>query len=189
MAKLFSLKSGSLPSKGVAGDCYFTTDTKQVFIAVADGALLNLADLLSGAVPHVRQVGPVGERGPAGINSQVPGLKGDRGSAGRDGKTGPQGSAGRDGVGRDGQTGKPGRDGKDGRNGVDGKPGKDGAPGKDGNVCYVGPAEIEAACVAIRAEKAKAIAILETRIKAMGNHGVYAVARLHLEAVRKELVK
>lgn len=112
MAKLFSLKSGSLPSTARAGDCYFTTDTKQIFIAVADGTVLNLADLLSGAVPHVRVVGPPGERGQAGIDSHVPGPKGDKGDPGRDGQTGAQGKPGRDGVGRDGQTGKPGRDGK-----------------------------------------------------------------------------
>jgi len=122
VAKMFSLKAGSLPSKGRAGDCYFTTDSKQIYIAVADGALLNLADLLSGAVPHVRVVGPPGEKGLQGEKG-TKGDKGERGEKGTKGDKGDTGPRGKDGYGRDGDTGPQGKPGE---------AGPAGAPGRDG---------------------------------------------------------
>jgi len=94
MASLFSVRSNRLPSKGTVGDVYFTTDCHEIYICAGDGTLLNLKDLLSGAVPHTRAVGPKGEAGP-------------QGSPGADGRTvigprGPQGAPGERGA--DGKT-------------------------------------------------------------------------------------
>jgi hypothetical protein len=74
-------KENQLPSKATPGDVFYVSATKTTYLTVNDGSLLNISDLLSGAVPHVRCVGPAGEQG-------IPGRDGIgiNGKDGRDGK-------------------------------------------------------------------------------------------------------
>jgi len=125
MASFKAIPEKKLPSKGTPGDGYYTTDGHCFYIAVADGTLLNLADVLSGAAASVRVVGPQGERG-------LPGPKGDAvvGPPGKDGRDGARGETGAAGKtpsrqeiaeiirslsaelrGEKGEAGPPGRDG------------------------------------------------------------------------------
>jgi len=135
VGKLFSLKAGSLPSKGRAGDCYFTTDSKEVYIAVADGALLNLADLLSGAMPHVRVVGPQGEQGIRGM-SGARGAKGEPGTPGKDADVhvnlAPEVTAAIQRAVADAVAHLPLPEGREGQPGRPGPKGDPGDPGRDG---------------------------------------------------------
>lgn len=96
MSKVISTKQGRLPSKGTPLDIYFCTDTKETFIAIGNGQLFSLPDLLAGA-HAVPAVGPRGEQGLAGT-AVAKGDKGDQGIPGRDGKDstvpGPKGDRG-----------------------------------------------------------------------------------------------
>jgi len=163
MALLCLNKLNQLPSRGKSvGDVYHVNADKSTWLVVGDLSLLNLSDLLSGATPHVRCVGPQGEPG-------IPGRDGIgiNGRDGRDGKDsnipGPPGERGRDGksiIGPKGDSiiGAPGRPGRDGKNGADsvvpGPAGKDsqvpGPQGSRGDVCIVGEGELQDALKAAR---------------------------------------
>jgi hypothetical protein len=55
----------ALPSKGTPGNVYRSSSTKEIFLAVGDGTLISISDLLSER-DRVRAVGPAGERGMQG---------------------------------------------------------------------------------------------------------------------------
>lgn len=193
VAKLKSLPQSKLPSTAKAGEVFYTTDSKQVFFAIADGSLLSLGDLLSGAVPHVKVVGPPGEKGDRGDKGDVglPGQRGEKGTKGDKGDTGPAGKDG--GMGRDGDRGKPGRDGLDsvvpGPAGPRGEKGDCGDKGAPGSVVVVGDEELQAAIVALKKDKVRVLAKVAEKISSMGDHGVYLLAKKHLEDIQKELEK
>jgi hypothetical protein len=168
-------KENQLPSTGRPGEVFYVSATKSTYFALADGSVVNLNDLLSGATPHVRCVGPQGEPG-------IPGRDGIgiNGRDGRDGKDsnipGPPGERGRDGqsiCGATGSRGEPGRAGRDGKNGADsivpGPAGKDsqvpGPKGERGDVCIVGEGELQDALKAARqaliVQKAKWLAAIQ----------------------------
>jgi hypothetical protein len=120
MAKLYSCKTSGLPSRGNSGDVYFASDTGAVYLALGDGTLFNVNDLMKGG-GVARVVGPKGEKGdtvvgPAGPqgppgkdgkDSTIPGPPGPKGDKGSDaprpqveafrGPKGDQGPAGKDG--------------------------------------------------------------------------------------------
>jgi len=195
MAKLLSTKSTRLPSKGNPGDVFFVTDQKAFYIAIGDGTLINLADLLSGAVPHVRAVGPQGEAGPRGEKGDAgpQGPRGEKGTAGNDGQQGPVGPKGADGL--------PGPAGKDGKDGKDGAPGPQGPQGLRGELgimgprgpmgethyVYVGPAEVEAAHKEILKNRARVLAVLIDKLQTLGSHPAARLAAMHLEDVKRAL--
>lgn len=123
--------------------------------------------------------GPTGKDGRDGKDSVVPGPQGGRGEQGipgRDGQDGQdsivQGPKGIKGdKGDRGDTGAQGRNGRDGKNGQDGKDsivpgpaGKDstvpGPKGEPGDITVIGDAELHAAVLTLRAEKAKYTAAL-----------------------------
>jgi hypothetical protein len=193
MAKLLSTKSNRLPSKGESGDVYYVTDQRTFYVAIADGSLLNLSDLLSGAVPHVRQVGPQGSQGLTGAPGPVgaAGPRGEKGTPGNDGAQGPVGPSGAD--GHHGDRGKPGADGRDGAQGPQGPAGAQGPVGPQGpqgpagDITVVGDEELQAAVAKLKAQKAAALATIAANMAAMGDHPVYKLVRLHLESVKREL--
>lgn len=156
MAKLLSTKSNRLPSKGEPGDVYYCTDQRVFYVAIADGSLLNFSDLLSGAVPAVRQVGPQGVQGSTGAPGPAgaAGPRGEKGTTGNDGPQGPMGPAGA--AAHKGDPGKPGRDGRDGAQGPVGAPGPmgpagpQGPKGDRGDITVVGDAELQEAVIALR---------------------------------------
>jgi len=123
MSKLFSSKTSGLPSRGNPGDVYFTVDTHAVYLALGDGTLFNVNDLMSGG-GTARVVGPPGPQGPQGIPGPQ-GEPGERGPAGRDGRDGAIGPKGDRGDSAPiaietlrGPKGERGADGKDGDAGV-----------------------------------------------------------------------
>lgn len=195
MAKLLSTKSNRLPSKGEAGDVYYVTDQKVFYVAIADGALLSLSDLLSGAVPHVRTVGPQGTQGLTGAPGPVgaAGPRGEKGTPGNDGAQGPVGPSGAD--GHHGDRGKPGADGRHGAPGPQGPAGAQGPAGPQGpqgpagDITVVGDAELQVAVAKLKAQKAAALAKIITNSTTMGESPVYRLVRMHLEEVKRELEK
>jgi hypothetical protein len=86
-----ALPGGATGDRGHAepGTVFFCRDTQNCFIAMADGCLLNLSELVNGTVPCVHVPVP-GERGSDGAN----GKDGRDGKDGADGKTGAQGPKG-----------------------------------------------------------------------------------------------
>jgi len=195
MARLLSLKK--MPDAASPGDVVYNTTTRDFYIAVADGSLLNLADLLSGSVPHVRAVGPqgpAGQRGEKGDKGER-GERGEKGTPGNDGQQGLVGPKGADGMpglaGKDGKDGKYGENGKDsivpGPRGERGERGEKGDKGERGDVTVVGDPELQAAVEKIRAQKAAAMATIAEKLAAMGDHPVYTIAKAHLEDVKKTL--
>jgi hypothetical protein len=112
-----SLKSDKLPSLGKPGDVYYVTNGQQVFLAAADGVLVNLSDIVTRGAEIPRAVGPQGEQG-------LQGPPGRDGRDGRDGAQGPQGARGE--TGPRGETGAAGRDGRPGEKGDTGSAGRDG---------------------------------------------------------------
>ena len=156
---LFSTKSSRLSSKGEPGSAYYCTDTHDVYYAIADGTLLNLSDIFSGATV-ARAVGPQGERG-------LQGAKGDQGPAGKDGQ--------------------PGLKGDKGDKGERGEKGDKGDKGEPGDITVIGDAELQAAVEKLKAQKAAALANIALKISMLGDHPVYRVAKAHLEAVAREL--
>lgn len=195
MAKLLSTKSNRLPSKAAPGDVFFVTDQKTFYVAIGDGSLINLADLLSGAVPHVRVVGPQGAPGlpgPQGLAGPQ-GERGEKGTTGHDGGQGPVGPKGADGL--PGTAGKAGEDGRDGKDSVvPGPPGPKGNKGEKGDkgdisYIYVGAAEVEAAHKEIRAARARLLALIQDKLAGMGAHPAAQLARIHLEDVKREAEK
>lgn len=154
--KLHSALTSRLPSKGNAGDVFYCTDTGNVYLAVADGTLLDMASLLNPTAAALA-VGPKGEPGIAGAPGArgEKGEKGDKGEVGPEGKAGSQGRAGKD--GHDGQRGKEGARGERGERGSQGPQGiqgPQGEKGERGDVLYVGKLEIEAAAEKMRQERA-----------------------------------
>lgn len=173
MAKLISTKLHRLPPKGTAGDCYFATDSKETFIAIGDGTLVAVADLLKGATATVRAVGPAGPQGEKGE-------RGDQGAAGTEGlrgEKGERGTPGRDGI-----------DGTDGRNGKDGLPGPRGEKGERGDLTVIGDAELKAAVFQLREEKTRFIRALVERMAAAKNTPEYLRDHLlnHLATLKKD---
>lgn len=75
-----------------AGTVYFCRDTANAFIAMADGCLLNLTELVNGTVPcvHVPVPGPQGQAG----RDAAPARDGIDGKNGIDGAPGPKGDRG-----------------------------------------------------------------------------------------------
>jgi hypothetical protein len=139
MSKLFSMKLNKFPEKGTCGDLYFSSDTRETFIALGDGRLFPLAGLLSVAPgAGVGPQGPQGERGPAGSDAK-PAVDG------RDGKPGIQGPAG-----------PAGKDGKS----IMGPAGPTGAQGPRGDVLIPNDSELAAAVIALRQERTRVQAAL-----------------------------
>jgi hypothetical protein len=144
------INTRQLPSKGKAGDVYRDSHTKELFLAVGDGTLVAISDLLS--TRNLRTVGPQGETGRDG----APGPQGETGLPGRDGAPGPVGLAGPHGTngisitGKTGPQGERGLTGPAGPQGPQGIAGPVGPKGEHGDVLYVGPAEMEAAVKAAR---------------------------------------
>jgi len=84
-----------LPTHADAGTVYWCRDTAQCWIAMADGCLLNLSELVSGRVPYVAVLGPQGPPGPPGKDrDQNRGPAGPPGPIGLIGPPGPQGPKG-----------------------------------------------------------------------------------------------
>ena len=54
---------------------------------------------------------------------------------------------------------------------------------------YVGPAELEAAHKEILAFRARMLAVIQSKLAAMGEHPVYRIARQHLEDIQREAEK
>jgi hypothetical protein len=143
MANFHSMNSARLPAKGIVGDVYMATETRKLFIAVADGRLIPLEGLLNPVTVEGAR-GAQGEPGPAGgIGPR--GLQGAPGRDGADGKSvsGPTGQRGA--TGAQGLPGKDGRDGIDGKDGATGATGAQGPKGDKGDVMYVGDAALAAA--------------------------------------------
>jgi hypothetical protein len=177
------------PSKGVPGDAYWiqnaATNTHDIYIAIADGTLVNLSDLINHQ-PSALAVGPAGERGPQGPPGRD-GVDGVAGVNGRDGVSvsGPKGEKG------DSIVGPPGRDGRDGVDGksITGPQGDKGDKGDRGDVLYVGPEEMQAAVKAARAEmisaKTKALAAAELAKAEAGAHRNPAVRQAMLPILER----
>ncbi len=192
MAKLFSTKLHRLPSKATPGDVYFCTDSKDLFLAVGDGSLLNVADLFSGAVPHVRTVGPQGEIGATGAPGPI-GLTGQRGERGTDGSPGATGPAGVDGksiTGPMGPRGERGLTGPAGPQGLHGVPGPRGEQGPRAEILYVGPEEMAAEIKKLRAEivrqRAAILAGLIDRLDGIKNAQVKRHLEIHLQSIQQD---
>lgn len=196
MAKFHSTKTSRLPSKGAPGDAYLATDTGQIYFAIADGTLLNLADLLSGASASVRTVGPKGETGLQGAPGALgpAGQRGEKGTPGEKGDQGPMGARGADGLpGATGKEGKPGPKGEKGAGGNTGAQGPKGDKGEPGDVTFIGPKEAQQAVEKMRRRmrdyQARVQATIQERIAELGNHPAAQLAIAHLRAVEKEADK
>ncbi len=193
MPKLLSTKATRLPSKGEVGDVYFVTDQKTFYIAIADGSLINLADLLSGAVPHVREVGPQGVRGLQGAPGPAgpQGERGDKGTQGEKGEPGAKGDCGANGLpgspGKTGHDGVRGETGVAGPQGLKGDKGERGEKGERGDLTVVEDSELAAAVATLRAQKARTLAVISEKIAAMGDHPVYRLVKMHLEDIVRTL--
>jgi len=125
-----------LPSKSRPGEVFYCNDSKEIYFSVADGSLLNLSDLLAGALPNVRHVGPQGQPGERGE-------KGDQGFQGERGEKGTPGKDGKDGLpGPRGERGEKGDKGDQGIQGIQGIQGLKGDPGPKGDI---GPAGVNVA--------------------------------------------
>ncbi|HWY20024.1 MAG TPA: hypothetical protein VNX26_02325 [Candidatus Acidoferrum sp.] len=119
-----STKENRLPARGNPLDCFWTSDSHKLFVALGDGRLVCLNDLLKTGGPAVC-VGPEGPQGNAGIKGE-PGPRGESVV----GPMGPQGIAG--------------PQGKDGAS-IQGPPGPQGPVGPDSNeVLHAVRAEIAA---------------------------------------------
>jgi hypothetical protein len=148
------INARKLPSKGTPGDVYRDASSKRMYLALGDGTLCDLADLLSESRPVVRAVGPQGEQGRAGLDSQVPGPAGRDGRDGKDstvsGPAGPKGEKGDRGASIKGDKGDKG-DSIKGDKGDKGDSIK-GEKGDPGDVLYVGPDAMAAAVKSLRDE-------------------------------------
>jgi hypothetical protein len=135
MPNLKCLKESKLPTSASPLDCFWTTDSHRLFVALGDGSVVCLNDLLTNA-GAVRQ-GPPGPPGNDGKDAVCVCR------AGRDGAQGPPGQTI---VGPKGDKGDKG-DTIVGPVGPQGIPGPKGEPG---SVTYVGPDELLAAVKAAR---------------------------------------
>jgi hypothetical protein len=168
------INAKKLPSKGAVGNVYRDASSKEMFLAVADGTLISISDLLSER-DRVRAVGPPGDAGKDGAPGAMgpqgpPGAKGDPGDVSI--VSGPKGERGD--PGPQGLPGKDGRDGRDGKDGATGATGAQGPQGIPGNVLYVGDAEMAAAVEAWKQKYIEQVARWEA-----------ALAATMLEAFRK----
>jgi hypothetical protein len=100
-----SVKEKQVPNRANRLDVFWTTDSHKLFVAIGDGEVVSLSDLITYGSP-AKCIGP---EGPAGAPCIC-----------RNGKDGKDGRDGKDGVGRDGQTivGPPGRTGPAGADGA-----------------------------------------------------------------------
>jgi hypothetical protein len=151
------INTRNLPSKGKPGDVYRDASSTRMYIALGDGSLCDLGDLLSEARPAVRLVGPPGPQGHQGI----PGPVGPVGNDGKDGEPGPVGPAGQHGApgqsitGKTGLQGERGLTGPPGPQGVQGVPGPVGPQGPAGDILYCSQADVEAAAQRLHQEKVR----------------------------------
>jgi hypothetical protein len=150
------INARNLPSKGTPGNVYRDASSKEMFLALGDGTLVSINDLLS--VRNVRTVGPQGEQGRAGLDSQVPGPAGRDGRDGKDstvpGPAGPKGEKGDRGASIKGDKGDRGDKG-DSIKGEKGDKGDKGDKGNPGDILYCGQAEVEAAALRLHQEKVR----------------------------------
>lgn len=190
MAKLISVQK--LPAKVAPGDVVFLTGSREFYVAIADGSLLNLADLLSGAVPHVRTVGPQGSQGEKGQPGEAgsTGPRGEKGTSGEKGEAGAPGARGARGpAGHDGKDGAQGAAGPKGEKGETGAQGLKGDKGEAGDVTFIGPKESQRAVELMRSKlrdyQARVRAEIAHRLEGMGNHPAAQLAATHLRAIDK----
>ena len=134
MSKMHSLKENKLPRSAKPLDCFYTTDSQRVFVALGDGSVVCLNDLLTNG-GAVRQ----GPEGPAGKDGR------DGTCACRNGRDGAQGPPGQTIVGPKGDKG-------DSIVGPAGPQGPAGPAGPPGSVTFIGPDEVEAAVQKVRQE-------------------------------------
>jgi hypothetical protein len=99
------------------------------------------------------------------LNINVP--VGPQGEMGPVGSTGPQGPAGP--IGPQGDVGPAG------------------PQGPAGDITVVGDAELQAAVAKLKAQKAAALAEIAEKLQSMGDHPVYRLAAMHLQAVKAKL--
>jgi hypothetical protein len=197
MALLCLNKLSQLPSRGKSvGDVYHVTADKSTWLVVADFSLLNLSDLLSGATPHVRCVGPAGEPGPPGRDGI--GINGRDGAPGHDSKIpGPPGERGRDGksiIGSCGPRGEPSRiPGPKGDRGEKGDTGATGPQGPRGDVLIIGESEmaeaLRAARKALAEQHARFLAAVLKNLEenaTIRNEPARTLVRLHIQKLRQD---
>lgn len=138
MSRCIPVKNmAAVPKNLEPGDTVFLFDTKRNYVVAGDGVLLDLKDLLTGNIPHVRVPGPTGvgekgEKGDQGLpgkngNPGERGLKGERGEPGQRGDKGDKGD-----KGESGQTGGKGDRGERGERGLRGEKGEQGFRGESG---------------------------------------------------------
>jgi|HubBroStandDraft_5_1064220.scaffolds.fasta_scaffold07849_4 hypothetical protein len=173
------INARNLPSRGTPGNVYRDATTKELFLAVGDGTLVSIADLLSER--NIRAVGPQGETGRQG----EPGPQGENGLPGRDGAPGPVGPTGPHGTngisitGKTGPQGERGLTGPAGPQGPQGIAGPVGPQGPPGDILYCSQAEVEAAALRLHQEKVRIrAAFLNSLIR---NEGVSLSVRKHWE--------
>ncbi len=189
---IHSMKNQSqLPSKANPGDVFYVMSNPHApftYFSVADGSLICLNDLFSGAAAPVRVVGPAGEPGRDGQSVTGPaGRDGKDGRDGTDGQTirGPQGEPGP--RGERGIEGHAGRDGRDAVDGKDGAVGPAGPQGPRGDLTIIGDDELYAAVKQLRQEKARAKAALYEEI--LKANSLMPRTRLLLMSALNELKK
>jgi hypothetical protein len=191
MPKFYTMKASKLPSRSEVGDLFFTSDTRESFVCVGDGRLVNLNGLLS--CQPITEIGPQGERGLKGDAGER-GPQGVPGVQGEPGKNGSVGPAGRNGAnGLPGQTGKPGNDGAVGAQGPAGAKGElgpqgpKGDKGERGDVLIPNSDELSAAVIAYRQKHARAHAAILAEISK--SSGLRPSTRLHVQRVLKNIQK
>jgi len=188
------INTRQLPSKGAPGSVYRDSFSKELFLAVADGTLISIADLLSER-DRIRAVGPPGERGPQGAPGSQgnPGADGQDGAAGPVGPVGPHGSNGKDGIGKTGLQGERGLTGPQGPKGDPGPRGPQGPQGERGEVLLAGPPEMIAAVAQARQElitiraKVRAGFIVAIESAEAIAHPAKALVLLHLKNLQNQI--
>ena len=183
-----------LPSKGAVGSVYRDAYSKKMFLAVADGTLISIDDLLSER-DRVRAVGPAGEQGRQGEQGPqgVPGANGKDGAAGPVGPVGPHGKDGISITGKQGLQGERGLTGPPGPQGETGPQGAQGPQGEKGEVLYAGPPEMIAATLQARHElvqlRAKVRAAFMVAIESAEAivHPAKSLVLLHLRNLQKQI--
>ena len=188
------ISTRKLPSKGAVGNVYRDAFSKKMYLAVGDGTLMLLDDLLS-TRDRVIAVGPPGDTGREGIQGPQ-GLPGQPGKDGAPGPVGPPGQHGKDGIsiqGKTGPQGERGLQGSPGPKGDRGPTGPQGPQGEKGEVLFAGPPEMIAATAQARHEllqlKAKVRAGFIAAIESAENikHPARALVLEHLKAFQKQI--
>lgn len=106
-ASFRALKEKQIPNRANPLDAFWSTDTHKVFVAVGQGEVLCLSDLLQFGTGKALLIGP---EGPAGAPCIC-----KNGRDGRDGVDGRDGNDGRDAIGAVGPQGRAGADGVPGK--------------------------------------------------------------------------